>query len=91
MTIVGDFDIDYNLRHTPAFKLLKDFEREFNFSQVINTSTRSTNRNASCIDLIFTNMNNIASSGTLDIAISDHLPVYLIKKKKRDQIDIHFC
>ena len=83
ITIVGDFNVDYNLRHTPAFKLLKDFEREFNFSQVINTSTRSSRTNASCLDLIFTNMNHITSSGTLDIATSDHLPVYLIKKKQK--------
>ena len=81
--IVGDFNVNYNLRHTPAFKLLKDFEREFNFSQIINTSTRQTNKSASCLDLIFTNMNHVISSGTLDIAISDHLPVFLVKKKQK--------
>ena len=81
--IVGDFNVNYNLRHTPAFKLLKDFEREFNFSQIINTSTRQTRKTASCLDLIFTNMNHIISSGTLDIAISDHLPVFLVKKKQK--------
>ena len=75
--------MNYNLPYTPAFKLLKDFEREFNFSQIINTTTRQTRNSASCLDLVFTIMNYIISSGTLDIAISDHLPVFLTKKKQK--------
>ena len=30
LAIVGDFNINYNLRHSNNFKLIKDFEREFN-------------------------------------------------------------
>ena len=85
LTIVGDFNVNYNLRHTTAFKQLKTFERNFNLAQLINTSTRHNNKNATCLDLIFTNMNHVLSSGTLDISISDHLPVFLIKKKLKQK------
>ena len=87
LVIVGDFNVNYNLRHSAAFKQLKNFERNFNLLQLINTSTRQNGRskNATCLDLIFTNMNHIISSGTLDISISDHLPVFLIKKKQKQK------
>ena len=83
ITILGDLNVNYNLRHTLPFKQLKEFERNFNLTQLINTSTRFGTKSKSCIDLIFTNMDHIISSGVLDIAISDHLPVFLIKKKSK--------
>ena len=85
LTIVGDFNVNYNLRHTTAFKKLKTFECNFNLTKLINTSTRHSKKNATCLDLIFTNMNHVLSSGTLDISISDHLPVFLIKKKQKQK------
>ena len=62
---------------------MKDFERKAMLSQLIHNSTRITNRVKSTIDLIFTDMTYISESGILPISISDHLPVYLIKKKSR--------
>ena len=85
ITILGDYNINYNLRHTQAFKQLKDFEREFNLSQEIKVSTRIAKSSSTCIDLICTNMEYIISKGTLDIHISDHLPVFIIKKKEKDR------
>ena len=85
IVILGDFNVNYNLRHTPAFKLLKTFERDFNLTQLIQRTTRNTNISKSCIDLIFTNMDHIISSGVLAIMISDHLPIFLIKKKQKQQ------
>ena len=82
LVIVGDFNVNYNTRNTPAFKLLKSFEREFHLTQLINTSTRHGNKSSTCLDLVFTNMDHIASSGTLNIEISDHLPVFVVKKKQ---------
>ena len=86
LVIVGDFNINYNLRHSHPSKLLKTFERDFNLAQLIQKPTRTSNTSKSCIDLIFTNMEYIISSGVLDILISDHLPTFLIKKKQRQQI-----
>ena len=87
ITLLGDFNVNYKLRHTLPFKQLKEFERNFNLTQLINTTTRfgakAKTKTKSCLDLIFTNMEHIISSGVLDIAISDHLPVFLIKKKAK--------
>ena len=85
IVILGDFNVNYNLRHTPAFILLKTFERDFNLKQLIQRTTRNTNITRSCIDLIFNNMEHIISSGVLAIMISDHLPIFLIKKKQKQQ------
>ena len=83
IAILGDFNINYNLRHTPAYKTLKNFERNFNLDQIIKSPTRIVKNSKTLLDLIFTNMDHISSSGTLDIALSDHLPVFLIKKKQK--------
>ena len=83
IAIVGDFNINYSLRHTPAFKAIKNFERTFNLNQIIKSPTRIVKKSKTHLDLIFTNMDHIISSGVLDIAISDDLPVFLIKKKNK--------
>ena len=83
LVILGDFNVNYNLRHTSPFKLIKDFERNCNLTQLIKTSTRQGKNSNTCIDLIFTNMDHVISAGVLDVAISDHLPVFMIKKKQK--------
>ena len=45
ITILGHIDIDYKLRHTNDFSKLKDFERDFQYKQLIQTPTRITPRN----------------------------------------------
>ena len=89
-TILGDINIDYRLRHSPEYKKLKDFEREYQLKQLISTPTRITPRKSSIIDTIFTDMEYINSSGTLDITISDHLPVFVVKKKTSSPKNISF-
>ena len=83
MAIVGDFNINYNLRHSNSFELIKELEREFNLDQIIKSSTRITNKTSNCIDLIFSNVEYIQSCGTIDVAISDHIPTFFIKKKDK--------
>ena len=83
ITILGDYDINYKLRHTQPFKLLKSFERDFNLRQEINTSTRLSKHSSTCIDLICTDMEYVISKWTLDFQISDHLPVFIIKKERK--------
>ena len=85
ITVVGDFNINYNLRHSNAFKIIKDMEREFNLNQIIKSSTRVTQKTSNCIDLVFTNMEHIKESGTLNMSISDHLPTYFMKKKDKSK------
>ena len=83
IVVLGDFNVNYNLRHTSPFKLLKDFERNCNLTQLIKTTTRHGKNKNTCIDLIFTNMEHVISAGVLDTIISDHLPVFIIKKKQK--------
>ena len=85
LLIVGDFNINYNNRNSLGFKELKDLERKYLVKQKIVTPTRICHKSKSLIDLIFTNIDNICSTGTYDVGISDHLPIYMIVKKVRLQ------
>ena len=82
--IMGDFNIDYKRSTLPDCKLLKEFERSHQLKQYIKQPTRITNNVKSTIDLIFSNLNYIAETGVLLNQISDHLPVFLIRKKPRE-------
>ena len=87
LSIVGDFNIDFSKRNRDINKMkLKELEEKFNIKQIIRTPTRETLRCKSIIDLIFTTIppDLISSSGTLQNNISDHLPIFIIKKKKRE-------
>ena len=88
--LTGDFNVDY-LKNNDADRIsFKALETKYNMRQLIRTATRITSEGKSILDLIFTTINPdlITQSGTLTIVISDHHPVYLIKKRKRDH---HQC
>ena len=82
IVIVGDFNIDFN-KSSPDKQRLKDFEKKFYLKQLIKTPTRITNKSKTVIDLIFTNVKSVKNSGVLSNIMSDHLPVFLIKKHTR--------
>ena len=82
--IAGDLNVNYNLRHSKQFEILKDFERKYNLTQLIKTPTRIVEGSKSLIDLIFTDVQYINSSGVINTEMSDHLPVFMVKKKGRD-------
>ena len=81
--IMGDFNINYKLRHTHPFKLIKELERDFGLRQLIGQDTRITARSSTLIDLILTDCENVFDSGVLNICISDHCAIYMVKKKTR--------
>ena len=85
--ILGDLNIDYLKRNRDVDKMrLKEIEEKFNIHQIIKTPTRVTTNTKSLIDLILTTVapNLIHDSGVLKNPLSDHLPVYIIRKKKRE-------
>ena len=84
-TILGDFNMDYRRRSTASYRQLKDFEKTYGLRQLITDCTRITKKSNSLIDLIFTNIEHVSESGTMSYAISDHQPVYMIKKKPREK------
>ena len=53
-------------------------------SQLITTTTRNTDKSNSLLDLILTNSKYISLSSALDHFLSDHQPIFVVKKKMRD-------
>ena len=62
-------------------------ETKYNMYQSINNPTRTSATSKSLIDLIFTTLaaEIILENGTMNVIISDHLLVYIVKKKKREK------
>ena len=57
---------------------------ENNLKQYIRDMTRLTNRGGTCIDWVITSSSYVNGSGILDDLLSDHFPVYAIRKKERE-------
>lgn len=81
--LMGDLNIDYNRKSNSQIKKLNAIVNKLAMSQYIESDTRITHNHSSKIDLIFTNTKNICCAGTLNLNISDHLPIFLVKKKER--------
>ena len=83
---MGDFNLDYaNATVLPRHKI-ENFQTTHGLDQLISDYTLVTPRSGSIIDHIYTNCNPINKSGTLNINISDHYPVFAIRKKQRHHI-----
>ena len=81
---MGDFNINYFTKQAVNTKKLIAFQNRFGLSQKVKRATRHSVRTQSLIDLIFTNMEHCESAGVIDLHISDHQPVFIVKKKSRD-------
>ena len=90
VVIMGDFNINYAEKKTSNFEKLSVLESKYNLKQLIKKPTRVTYHSRSIIDLIFTNIVCISKSGVIDHPIADHLPVYLVKKRPRENKASHF-
>ena len=75
--ILGDFNIDFNNKNSPDTKKIMSWQNKLGLSQKIKSKTRCAENSSSTIDLIFTNMDHVSSSGVIDLHISDHKPVYI--------------
>lgn len=85
---LGDFNVDVLKGHKPAQSLLS-WASDAGLKQLITEYTRVTSNSETCIDLIFTDIPSVFSSGAIEFSISDHFPVYLIKKKTRNEKNCH--
>ena len=82
--ILGDFNVDFLDRTCPnRLKYINAF-KTVDVRQLIAKYTRPNSRGGTCIDWIVTNSDFVMLTGTLDIFISDHLPVFCIRKKIRE-------
>ena len=66
------------------YKELSFFVKANGLKQVITNTTRNTDKTQSLLDLILTNSRYISKAGTLEYYISDHQPIFVVKKKGRD-------
>ena len=84
--IIGDFNMNYmDEKHMRQCKF-KNFLLELNMRQMINEGTRITKKSRTTIDLIITDCPYVNCVGTLNVNMSDHLPIYLIRKKVRKKV-----
>ena len=84
--IIGDFNIDYKNKKLIAASKLEKLVTKLALKQIIKENTRVSSSSATCIDLLFTDIGCISDSGVINYNISDHLPIYLIKKRTRSRI-----
>ena len=84
--ILGDFNIEDSNKAILRRSNLSLLETTYNLKQAIRTPTRITPSSISLIDIAFTNTDCLAGAGSLNINMSDHLPVYVIRKKPRHRI-----
>ena len=82
--ILGDFNADANNTEMSAAKIVNQFANDKTLRQMIKDTTRYAKNKKSTIDLAFTNIKYCNDSGTLNYNISDHKPIYIIKKKLRN-------
>ena len=82
--IMGDINIDYLNKTAVAYKSLAYFERSNQLNQFISETTRNTNKTNTLLDIIMTDDINVGKSGTLDLMLSDHQALYVVKKKARE-------
>ena len=73
--LLGDFNNDYTKRTTA--NPLKQFAASLEPTRIAANTSKT-------IDLAFTNIKYCTKAGTLNYNISDHKPIYVIKKKPRN-------
>lgn len=81
--MIGDFNIDISKGNCPKVKKLFKLCSNWNLESHIESNTRITNKSATCIDLIYSDIRYVSCSGCINVNISDHLPTYLVKKKSK--------
>lgn len=79
--ILGDFNIDLRDQHDKLAQKLTGMFNEHALTQVIDSVTRQTITQES---MIFTDIKFINKTGVIEMNISDHFIIYLIKKKDRN-------
>ena len=82
--LLGDFNTDFLVRDSINTKKLVIFFRNNGLSQLISEITRPNKFKGTCIDWIITNSLFVLHSGVSNVLISDHLTVFCVRKKKRE-------
>ena len=89
IVIMGDMNIDVRGSSDDKDALYTAL-RPYKLTQLITDITRfATKPNAkdSTLDLIFTNIDCVSNKGVLNNHLSDHLPVYMTRKKIKEKVE----
>ena len=89
IVITGDMNIDMLTKET-LYNNLRDTLNPFKLRQLIFEFTRFSPNDKtknSIHDLIFTNIDCVSHSGTIDILITDHIPVYMTRKIVKEKVE----
>ena len=81
--ICGDVNIDMLDKKNSSTLKLVEFLSQVGLSNYIKNPTRYSKHKNSCIDHIYSNSNSISDCGVLDVNISDHELVYIVRKKSK--------
>ena len=73
---MGDWNVNYKNKLSPAYKKLLFLDNMHGLRQIIEETTRNTDKSKTLIDLILTNSKYISESGTIDTFNSDHQPIF---------------
>ena len=84
IVLLGDMNLDVSKHNDKAIALVNNL-KQYALRQLITEFTRfSENKHGvikkTTLDLIFTNIEHVSQSGVINIHLSDHIPVYVVKK-----------
>lgn len=85
IVLIGD--LNWNCINENVY--ITEICNELGLTQVIDPPTRITSDRNSLLDVVMTNIKNIAYCGCINCNVSDHLPVFVIKKRiaPRDEFE----
>ena len=84
--IFGDINIDFLERNNVKLEPFKHFIKENGFAQLIKSHTRLNRNGGSCLDWIITDSVYVSDSGILHDLLSDHFPIFCVRKKRRERV-----
>ena len=82
--VMGDMNVNCLSKKSNDYKKLNFLIQSNGLTQLIKSPTRNTQNSQSLVDLILTNSKYVSEAGSLDHYLSDHQPIFVVKKKKRD-------
>lgn len=83
VVIMGDLNINLADNNNSQSKKLVSFAESMFLNQLIKDPTRVTSTSESLIDHILTDIPHVNLSGTINLNLTDHFPIFVIKKKIR--------
>lgn len=85
LIILGDLNWDYlnKTQDDKGSRYIDTICDDLQMQQLIKHPTRMSFHRDSLLDVILTNMKNVNQVGTINYNLSDHLPIFIIKKRER--------